>query len=116
MFGRYADGANLWTATAFASAQADFANRTVAFNTTGTQLTTGSITQSAQLLNLSGVLTYPAATNNLTGTLTTTGSGPLSGSAAAQFYGPAAAEIGGTFFVRDPLNTRQMTGSFGLKK
>ena len=114
MFGRYADGAALWKATASASATADFGNRSVAFMTANTQIANQSVSQAAPSLNLSGTLTYPAATNNLTGTLSTVNG--LSGGANAQFYGPAAVELGGTFFVKDPGNTKQMTGAFGLKK
>jgi hypothetical protein len=114
MFGRYADGAALWNATATAGATADFANRNVAFTTTNTQIANQSVTQAAPNLNLSGTLTYPAATNNVTGTVSTVNG--LTGNANAQFYGPAAVELGGTFFVKDPGNTKQMTGNFGLKK
>jgi len=114
MVGRYADGAALWTATASASATADFANRSVAFSTANTQIANQAVTQAAPTLNLSGTLTYPAATNNLAGTLSTTGG--LTGPSAARFYGPAAVEVGGVFFVKDAANTKQMTGFFGLKQ
>jgi hypothetical protein len=115
MFGRYADGAALWSATAAASATADFANRSVSFITTNTQIVNAATPQqAAPNLNLSGTLTYPAATNSLTG-IVSTASG-LTGPADARFYGPAAVELGGTFFVKDGGNTKQLTGSFGLKQ
>jgi hypothetical protein len=111
MFGRYADGNTVSSVTAQAGATANFANREVALSTTGTLV---GITPRSDL-NLSGTLTYPTATtNNLTGTLSTASG--LSGPGAAQFYGFYAAEIGGTFFVKDAGNTQQMTGSFGLKR
>jgi len=115
MFGRYADGAQLWTATASASATANFANRSVSLVTTNTQIVSVSTPQqAAPNLNMTGTLTYPAATNALTGALSTPGG--LTGPTEARFYGPAAAELGGTFFVRDPGNTKQLTGTFGLKQ
>lgn len=114
MFGRYADGATLWSATAQASAVADFANRTVAFGTTNTQIASPMITLAAPQLDLGGTLSFPVATNNLTGTLSTVSG--LNGPGSARFFGPAAVEIGGTFFVQDGGNTQQMTGSFGLKQ
>ncbi len=114
MFGRYADGATLWSATASANALADFGNRTVSFSTAGTQIASPALTQAAPQLDLVGTLSYPAATNNLTGTLSTASG--LTGQSMARFFGPAAAEIGGTFFVQNGGNTQQMTGSFGLKQ
>ena len=122
MFGRYADGNTVSPVTAQAGATANFENRTVQFSTTNTQvasqLTPIPNWQSRTDLNLSGTLTYPTATtNNLTGTLSTAiGPGQLTGQGTAQFYGYYAAEIGGTFFVKDAGNTQQMTGSFGLKR
>jgi hypothetical protein len=121
MFGRYADGATLSFATAEASATANFVNRQVAFSTTNTQITsqlTSSPTWQARTdLNLTGTLSYSPATNILTtlpGALSTVSG--LTGESEARFYGPAAAEIGGTFFVKNAGNTQQLTGSFGLKQ
>jgi len=116
MFGRYADGATLWSATAEASATANFGNREVAFSTTNTQIASQAVTQSRPDLNLNGTLTYPVAMNNLTGTLSTVSG--MTGPGAARFFGPLVgtgpAEVGGTFFVEG--GGQQMTGSFGLKK
>ena len=112
MVGRYADGAAIWTVGATANAGADFANRSIIFNTSNTQLNSPTGTLAAPTLNLSGTLTYAAGTNNVTGALTTPAG--LTGGANAQFYGPAAAELGGVFFVRD--GPKQMTGSFGVKR
>lgn len=117
MFGRYADGTDLWSVSASANATADFANRSVSLNTSGTQIANlaGTPTlQPASDLNLSGTLSYASGSNALGGTLSTTSG--LSGPAAGQFYGPAAAEIGGTFFVSDSADTKQMAGSFGLRQ
>lgn len=114
MFGRYSDGAAIWSTTASASAVADFGNRTVAFNTASTQIASPGTTLAASQLDLGGTFSFPMATNNLTGTLSTVSG--LSGPGSARFFGPAAVEIGGTFFVQDVGNTQQMTGSFGLKQ
>jgi hypothetical protein len=114
MVGRYADGAAIWTVGATASAGADFANRSVIFNTSNTQLNNQTGTLAAPTLNLSGTLSYAAGANNVTGALTTPAG--LTGTANAQFYGPAAAELAGAFFVGDGASTKQMTGSFGVKR
>jgi hypothetical protein len=114
MVGRYADGAEIWTVGATASAGADFANRSVIFNTSNTQLNNQTGTLAAPTLNLSGTLSYAAGANHVTGALTTPAG--LTGTTSAQFYGPAAAELAGAFFVRDGANAKQMTGSFGVKR
>jgi len=114
MVGRYADGAAIWTVGATASAGADFANRSIVFNTSNTQLNNQTGTLAAPTLDLSGTLRYAAGANNVTGTLTTPAG--LTGTANAQFYGPGAAELGGVYFVGNGANMKQMTGSFGLKR
>jgi hypothetical protein len=114
MVGRYADGAAIWTVGATASAGADFANRSIVFNTSNTQLNNQTGTLAAPTLNLSGTLSYATGANNAAGTLTTPAG--LTGTANAQFHGPAAAELGGVYFVRDGANMKQMTGSFGVKR
>jgi hypothetical protein len=114
MVGKYADGAALWRVSASASALADFADRRVDFTTTNTQLANQAGTQGAPDLNLGGTLIYAAGTNRLTGLLSTPG-GAMTGPAEARFYGPAAAELGGGFFVSNSAN-KQMVGSFGLKQ
>ena len=114
MVGRYADGAALWTVGANANAAADFANRSIVLNTSDTQLNNQTGTLAAPTLNLSGTLSYAAGANKVTGALTTQAG--LTGTANAQFYGPAAAELAGAFFVGDSANTKQMTGSFGVKR
>jgi hypothetical protein len=112
MVGRYADGAGVSRVTASANATADFAIRSLAFWTTGTMLA-GSPRPDLDFDKTKSTLTYAPGTNNMTGNI----AGPtLSGSAAAKFYGPAAAEVAGTFFAQDGVNSAQMVGSFGLKK
>ena len=114
MVGRYADGTAIWTVGATASAAADFANRSIIFNTSNTQLNNQTGTLAAPTLDLSGTLSYAAGANNVTGALTAPAG--LTGTANAHFYGPAAAELAGAFFVGDGANTKQMTGSFGVKR
>jgi hypothetical protein len=114
MVGRYADGAAIWTVGASAGAVADFTNRSIILNTSNTQLNNPTGTLAAPDLNLSGTLSYAAGANTVTGPLTTPAG--LTGSANAKFYGPAAAEFAGVFFLGDGANTKQMTGSFGVKR
>jgi len=68
----------------------------------------------APTLDLSGTLSYASGANSVTGALTAPAG--LTGTANAHFYGPAAAELAGAFFVGDGANTKQMTGSFGVKR
>ena len=66
---------------------------------------------------LSGQLTYGSQQNALSGVLTTA-NGQYSGPVAAQFFGPAAEEVGGAFVLapsNDPLATR-IVGGFGAKR
>jgi hypothetical protein len=67
--------------------------------------------------DLSGVLTYAAGQNALTGTLTTA-NGRLSGTANAQFFGPIAQEIGGLFALSPAAQTsvERLIGGFGAKR
>lgn len=118
LIGTYADGSKVYEvgATATATANYTFTSPSVLLTTNNTVIVEkGMTTQiSRDDLNLSGTLTYTGGTNHLTGTLTT-GSG-MTGPAAARFYGPQAAELGGTFFVKNTGNTEQMVGGFALKK
>jgi hypothetical protein len=118
LIGTYADGSKVYEVGAMATATADytFTSPSVSLTTNNTVIVEkGTTTQiNRNDLNLSGTLTYPGGTNHLTGTLTT-GSG-MTGPAAARFYGPQAAELGGTFFVKNTGNTEQMVGGFALKK
>lgn len=125
LIGTYAGGTAVYAVGANATATADytFTSPSVLLTTNNTVIvekgTTTQITRDD--LNLSGTLTYKGGTNNLSGRLTTTPSNNLSGPASARFYGPLAAELGGTFFVsNNPANpgasTEQMVGGFALKK
>jgi hypothetical protein len=113
--GVYADSSgNPYFVSASFAANADFATRTVNFSTSNTQrgdLNTGIITADSSL-NLSGTLSYQAATNNIQGNIAATG---MSGTASARFYGPGAEEIGGTFQVSEAGRGNYM-GAFGGKR
>jgi len=115
MIGRYADGTTSWSVAASASSMADFANRTVTLTTSNSSRAPigGGAAVSDNTLNLSGLLLYPPAINQLSGTLTSTGG--MTGQASAQFFGPGAQELGGTFFLTNGSN-RQMSGAFGLHR
>ena len=74
---------------------ANFASRSLNFATTNTtaEPNNGPAVAAANL-NMTGILSYSAGSNQFTGTVTATG---LSGTATGHFYGPAAQEIGGVY-------------------
>lgn len=119
MNGNYADGTKLYSVGADAAALANFGSNTVALTTSSTfkldkSAPAGTPPTADSTLNItSGVLTYSPGTNTLSGTFATQN---MSGPALGNFYGPAAAELGGTFFVKDGTNTQQMVGGFALKQ
>lgn len=98
--------------TASAKLGADFANKSVTFNTTGT--TSGLTGGSRSDLDLSGSLSY--AGGAMTGNVTSAGG--MSGTADGQFYGPGAEEIGGVFAVKGagPGGETLFGGGFGAKR
>ena len=113
--GRYVNAAGqYWFTSSAMTAAANFGTRSIAFTTTGTQVTPDLINVANNTnLNMSGNLTYAAATNQITGTVTTTGG--LSGSVNGRFYGPSAQEIGGTFSVTG-AGLEGYAGAFGGKR
>ena len=119
--GRYVDStAASYFTSANMTASVDFGARTVALNTTGTQVSTNLQSfAAANSLNLSGTLSYAAGTNQFSGTVATVGgaasNAAMTGTAKGNFYGPAAQEIGGGFTVTGSGSTAYM-GSFGGKK
>jgi hypothetical protein len=121
--GRYADGTDVYTVGATATAAADFSSRTVTFNTTNSRRS-GTLDLG---LNLTGALTYLPGTNSLEGTVATVPLGHgMSGIAKGAFFGPggstvatsAPAELGGVVAVSNSPTTpdKSMVGSFALKK
>lgn len=115
--GRYINGAGEYFFTSSSmSAVTNFSTRNITFTTTNTQQTpdlqSNTITNNSNL-NMSGTLTYSAATNQITGNVTTTGG--LNGTVNARFYGPSAQEIGGTFAV-DSGGLEGYMGAFGGRR
>lgn len=103
--------------TAAATANANFAARSISFSTTGTvrQSVVNSVITADSNLNLTGTLTYTAGSNQVSGAFTS--SGGLAGNAAGNFFGPNGEELGGTFVLsRNPGTSTQehMFGAFGL--
>jgi len=101
------------------SANVNFATRSLAFSTTNSGISpqlAGTYT-ATNGLNMTGTLSYAAATNLYSGTVTTAGGGGvgvLTGTATGKFYGPSAQEIGGTLAVRNGLEA--LTSGFGGKR
>lgn len=121
--GIYAVGDNARLTAAKMTADVSFATRTVAFSTSNTQAGgLGEIIGSQPGspgwhdragLDLSGTLSYAAGSNNITGDVRSADG--MTGAAAASFYGPNAAEVGGTFAVGEGT-TRRFFGGFGGKR
>ena len=98
------------------SAQVDFQNRAIGFQTFGTEmakLNTNRFSQN-QTLNLSGTLSWAPGQNAFGGPLKS-GNPDLKGQALGQFYGPKAEEIGGTYNLVGGGVSR-MVGGFGGKQ
>jgi hypothetical protein len=111
MAGTYADGTTIYDVAAIANAKANFGARNIEFKTTNTHRL--DINMPAPSLDITpSTLTYDPGVNRITGAVT---SSTMSGNAAARFFGPAAAELGGAFSMNNG-NSEQMTGSFVLKK
>lgn len=105
--------------SAFATGQADFAARTVTLSTSGSQrtdlLVSGATPVAAPGFDiLPSTLTWQAGTNALGGTLTTVNG--LSGSTSATFFGPAAAELGGTFRLDNGTTSNNLIGGYSMKR
>ena len=115
LIGRYADGTTSWAVTAGASSMANFGTGTLSLTTSNSfrAPVSGGPAVADNSLNLSGALLFPPGTNQLSGTLTSTGG--MTGPASAKFFGPGAQELGGAFFVTNG-GSQQMTGAFGLHR
>jgi hypothetical protein len=103
------------TFLALLNASADFSARTISISTSQTQIDRldGHGQQAGNVYDYSGTLTYLPGSNHLSGTVTTAG-GPatLSGNATAQFFGPAAQELGGVIKLNDGAGVESMIGTF----
>jgi len=115
--GYYSDpNGQFFGAAALFDATADFGNRTIAFSTSGTNLSTvnGTLTPAAGL-DLSGTLSYASGTTLFTGPLHTA-DGRLSGNATGSFYGPGGEELGGLYSLNGPGALEAMIGGFGVRQ
>jgi hypothetical protein len=118
--GLYKDpGASGHLATANVTLDVDFGapSLTVSFSSSGTVLTRSADEPGfgAPHLDLSGTLTYSAAVNRFTGTVTNAG-GTMSGSSTGQFYGPGAEELGGVVKLSAPSSPEQFLGAYGARR
>ena len=89
---------------------ADFGARTLGF-------TTGNVSDfdsgaARPDLALRGTLGYAAGTNGFSGTLTNS-AGTMSGPTRGRFYGPAAEELGGVFFMQAESGFEAFGGAYG---
>ena len=100
---------------ALAAATVDFTARSLVLSTSGTERydfsTPGTRTADATM-DLSGTLTWSSGLSNFSGTVSS-GSG-MTGNANGHFFGPSAAELGGT--LRMDSATDHMVGGFALKR
>jgi hypothetical protein len=113
--GTYVSGTgDFFFTTSSMTAAANFVTRNIGYSTSSTQISDDLVNfTSASTLNMSGTLTYSAGVNQITGNVTTNGG--LTGTVNAQFYGPSAEEIGGTFSVSSG-GLEGYSGAFGGKK
>mgnify|MGYP001596647146 CR=1 FL=1 len=111
-----ANGVDVIT-TGGATVVADFANRSLAFSTTGSKYVSPVASSPSWInkssLDMTGTLTYSAATNSFSGAVSDSFIG--SGTATGKFYGPSAEEIGGVFSLTG-AGTLVHAGGFGAKK
>jgi hypothetical protein len=115
---------NYFVTTAFMQANVSFTNRTVNFSTVNTAAATAASAISGNFgtlvpgLDMTGTLSYAAGSNRLTGVVSTASSStgnPMSGAITANFYGPNANEIGGTFSTTG-TGIETYTGAFGGRR
>ena len=62
-----------------------------------------------------GSLSYATGVNSLVGTVSSS-TGGATGSARAQFFGPSAEELGGTFNIPPTPSSSGLAGAFGMKR
>lgn len=97
---------------------ADFSRRSLTLSSARTIATRGPqgvTSETVPQLNLSGTLTYAAASNTFSGTLANAG-GTMTGTSKGQFYGPAAQELGGVFALKSGTSRETFVGAYGAKR
>lgn len=109
-------GQNSYITSANMTSVVNFAAQSVAFSTSGTTAVgrVGGSVVDASGSNLSGSMSYSAGRNLLTGSVTSASG--MSGSLIANFYGPSANEIGGTFGLTQATTGASFVGGFGGKR
>jgi len=113
--GIYVDPTGAYTSLAAnMTANVNFQSRSIAFGTNSTMFNPSTSPTPAPGLNLSGVFTYGAGSNQFNGTVVSA-NGTLSGSSTGQFYGPNAEELGGTYSLSGS-GTMRMFGAYGGKR
>jgi hypothetical protein len=105
----YATAANM-------SATVNFGPRSIQFSTSQTMLQNinTDVRTAANNLNLEGTMHFGAGASRFGGSLQT-GNQELMGFGDGRFYGPAAEEIGGVYWLQGPAVSR-MFGGFGGKR
>lgn len=111
--GMYTNGLTSATVASM-TANVDFSQRTIGFVTSGTVAAgfNGSGAVNATYLNLSGTLAYSPGANSFGGAVRSANG--MTGTAAGNFYGPNATEIGGTYALSN--TGAAMGGGFGGKR
>ncbi len=103
--------------TADVKAVVDFAKKGVRFETLNSQIHSlnNSVRTStaAADYNIKGTAAWGNANHFVGNAKTTNG---LSGDLNGKFYGPNAAEIGGTYGLKNAANTEQLIGGYGAKR
>jgi len=116
------DGTAAFVTQSTVNVDVDFLARELAFRTTGTTLQNiqdGNAWADSQVglppsLDLVGTLSYAEGVNSFQGTVDTVGAnGPMTGTSAGRFYGPAAQELGGVFSLTGPDGLEHYSGAYG---
>jgi hypothetical protein len=108
LVGYYADdgGNRIREVTDLVTLAANFGSRSLLFATADSSMT--------------GTLTYNLGSSTFSGPISSGTSFGWSGTATGSFYGPAAQEVAGTFFMRSTFGTCnpgcQLVGAFGAKR
>lgn len=109
-------GQNSYLTSSNMTATVNFATQSVVFSTSGTTAIgrIGGAVVDAAGSNLTGSMSYVSGRNLMTGSVTS--SNGMSGNIIANFYGPAANEIGGTFGLTQSTTGSSLVGGFGGKR
>lgn len=105
--------------TADVKAVADFAKKGLRFTTSNSQTHTLNngvrVSVKDDGLNLKGNATWAASSNSFKGAVATTNN-TMKGSLNGKFFGASAAEIGGTYGLKNAANDKQLIGGYGAKR